>query len=77
MNRFIAFVVAPLVAFGSFSYASAQDVTYDLLSMGPGNANALFYSLSEGVVGEAPLDAWEVSFDVRSMGSTASMVRWV
>jgi len=71
MNRFIAFVVAPLVAFGSFSYASAQDVTYDLLSMGPGNANALFYSLSEGVVGEAPLDAWEVSFDVRSMGSTA------
>ena len=71
MNRLIAFVVAVIVAFGSFSTTSAQDAMYDLLSMGPGNANALFYSLSEGVVGEALWDSWEVSFDVRSMGSTA------
>ena len=49
----------------------AQELAYELISMGPGSANALFYSLGEGVVGESPVDSWEVSFDVRPMGSTA------
>lgn len=50
--------------------ASAQIVT-DQVSMGPGNANMVFYSLENGEVGQFNQASWDIAFDVAPMGSTA------
>ena len=51
----------------------SQDIIYDEISMGAGYENMLFYSLEDGLVGEAPMAGWDLSFDVRPMGSTANI----
>ena len=44
-----------------FSNASAQ-YTRDSLTMAPGYANDLFYSLADGLVAEQPRDNWDIAF---------------
>lgn len=70
MNRLFSLVVS---AFAISLSSNAQDVVYDQLSMGQGYENMLFYSLDNGLVGEAPMAGWDLSFDIRPMGSTVNI----
>ena len=70
MIRLFTLVVA---AFSFSLCLNAQDVVYDQLSMGQGYENMLFYSLDNGLVGEAPMAGWDLSFDIRPMGSTVNI----
>ena len=62
------FTLLILLSFYQLFYS--QDIVYDDISMGAGYENMLFYSLENGLVAEAPMDGWDISFDVRSMGSS-------
>lgn len=62
------FTLLILLSFSHLIYS--QDIVYDDISMGAGYENMLFYSLENGLVAEAPMDGWDISFDVRSMGSS-------
>ena len=62
------FTLIILLSFYNIFYS--QDIVYDDISMGAGYENMLFYSLENGLVAEAPMDGWDISFDVRSMGSS-------
>ena len=62
------FTLLFLLSFYHLFYS--QDIVYDDISMGAGYENMLFYSLENGLVAEAPMDGWDISFDVRSMGSS-------
>ena len=62
------FTLLILLPFYQLFYS--QDIVYDDISMGAGYENMLFYSLENGLVAEAPMDGWDISFDVRSMGSS-------
>ena len=62
------FTLLILLSFVNLFYS--QDIVYDDISMGAGYENMLFYSLENGLVAEAPMDGWDISFDVRSMGSS-------
>ena len=62
------FTLLILLSFYQLFYS--QDIVYDDISMGAGYENMLFYSLETGLVAEAPMDGWDISFDVRSMGSS-------
>lgn len=54
-----------------FSFSGfSQDIINDTFTMEPGYANMVFYNMSEGVVGTAPLADWHVAFDVSPMGSS-------
>ena len=70
MSRLYTLVVA---AFSISLCLNAQDVVYDQLSMSPGYENMLFYSLENGLVAEAPMAGWDLSFDIRPMGSTVNI----
>ena len=59
-----------LFLFSIYNLLSSQDIIYDNVSMGSGYENMLFYSLENGLVAEAPMNGWDISFDVRSMGSS-------
>ena len=62
------FTLIILLSLSNIFYS--QDIVYDDISMGAGYENMLFYSLENGLVAEAPMDGWDISFDVRSMGSS-------
>ena len=51
--------------------AQAQEVIYDSVVLGEGNANMSFYSLANGELAQVPLADWHIALDVRAMGSTA------
>ena len=51
-------------------HSFSQDVINDTFSMEPGYANMVFYNMSDGVVGTAPLANWHIAFDVAPMGSS-------
>ena len=70
MNRFFTIVFA---TFSISLYLNAQEVVYDQLSMGQGYENMLFYSFDNGLVAEAPMAGWDLSFDIRPMGSTVNI----
>lgn len=50
--------------------ANAQ-VINDQVSMGPGNANMIFYSLENGEISQFNQASWDIAFDVAPMGATA------
>ena len=51
--------------------ALSAQVINDQVSMGPGNANMIFYSLENGEISQFDQVSWDVAFDVTPMGSTA------
>ena len=51
--------------------AQAQEVIYDSVVLGEGNANMSFYSLANGELAQVPLADWHIALDVRPMGATA------
>ncbi len=64
MKKFTSFLIAAVmvVVFLPVNKVVAQDYTRDSLSMGPGYANDLFYSMTNGLVGEAPMTNWDIAF---------------
>ena len=67
MKNIYAIILAAITSISCF----AQGVAYDNVSLGAGNANMVWYSLSNGEVGTAALADWHIALDVRPMGSTA------
>lgn len=51
--------------------AQAQEVIYDSVVLGEGNANMSFYSLANGELAQVTLADWHIALDVRPMGATA------
>lgn len=49
----------------------AQEIIYDSVTLGEGNANMSFYSIANGELMQVPLADWHLALDVRPMGSTA------
>mgnify|MGYP006127412557 CR=1 FL=1 len=50
--------------------AAAQTIVYDEISMNPGNADMVFYSMENGTVSSALQSSWDIAFEVTPMGST-------
>ena len=73
MHKLLKVVVLFVSGFSLTPFIHSQEVVYDQLSMGQGYENMLFYSLENGVVGDAPMAAWDLSFDIRPMGSTVNI----
>ena len=74
MRTFYAFLSCSFLAcFGltTAPSAQAQEVIYDSVVLGEGNANMSFYSLANGELAQVPLADWHIALDVRAMGSTA------
>ena len=74
MRTFYAFLSCSILAcFGlaTAPSAQAQEVIYDSVVLGEGNANMSFYSLANGELAQVPLADWHIALDVRAMGSTA------
>ena len=71
--NFKSLIIGAFCAFVMNTGLNSQEIIYDQISMGAGYANMLFYSLEDGLVGESPMDGWDLSFDVRPMGSTANI----
>jgi len=64
MKKYTTYVIAALmlIVFLPSSKVFAQDYTRDSLSMGSGYANDLFYSMTNGLVSEAPMSNWDIAF---------------
>ena len=74
MRSFYAFLSCSILAcFGltTAPTAQAQEVIYDSVVLGEGNANMSFYSLANGELAQVPLADWHIALDVRPMGATA------
>ena len=65
--RAINFLI--ISAFLSLS-TQAQEIIFDQFTMGAGYENMIYYNVADGVVGEATMASWDLSFDVRPMGSS-------
>lgn len=52
---------------------AAQEIVYDDFSMNPGYEYMVYYSVDSGVAGSATMASWDLAFDVRPMGGTASI----
>ena len=66
IKNYIATVSAAFLTLG----LTAQ-VINDQVSLGPGNANMIFYSLENGEISQFEQDSWDIAFDVTPMGFTA------
>ena len=64
MKKFTSFLISAVmvVVFLPVKTTVAQDYTRDSLSMGSGYANDLFYSMTNGLVSEAPMSNWDIAF---------------
>ena len=74
MRTFYAFLSCSILAclgLTTAPSAQAQEVIYDSVVLGEGNANMSFYSLANGELAQVPLADWHIALDVRAMGSTA------
>ncbi len=74
MRPFYAFLSCSILAcfcLPTAPTAQAQEVIYDSVVLGEGNANMSFYSLANGELGQVPLADWHIALDVRPMGATA------
>lgn len=74
MRTFYAFLSCSILAclgLTTAPSAQAQEVIYDSVVLGEGNANMSFYSLANGELGQVPLADWHLAIDVRPMGATA------
>jgi hypothetical protein len=74
MRTFYAFLSCSILtcfALTTAPTAQAQEVIYDSVVLGEGNANMSFYSLANGELAQVPLADWHIALDVRPMGATA------
>ena len=63
--------IAVLASAFLMQFATQAQVINDQVSMGPGNANMIFYSLENGEISQFDQASWDIAFDVAPMGSTA------
>ena len=63
--------IAVLASAFLMQFATQAQVINDQVSMGPGNANMIFYSLENGEISQFDQASWDIASDVAPMGSTA------
>ena len=68
-----SFVAASICLISVSTSSHAQEILYDEFSMNPGYENMVYYSMDSGVVGSAAMASWDLAFDTRPMGGTASI----
>ena len=71
LYAFLPFSILACFGLALAPTAQAQEVIYDSVVLGEGNANMSFYSLANGELTQVPLADWHIALDVRAMGSTA------
>lgn len=70
-NQYLAVFSVISILLSSSAESHTQEVIYDSVVLGEGNANMSFYSLANGELAQVPLADWHIALDVRPMGSTA------
>lgn len=70
-NAILSCSILACLGFATAPELQAQEVIYDSVMLGEGNANMSFYSLANGELAQVPLADWHIAVDVRPMGASA------
>ncbi|MCH2214848.1 MAG: T9SS type A sorting domain-containing protein [Flavobacteriales bacterium] len=59
-----------LLTIGLLTCAALSAQVNDVVEMGPGYANQVWYSMENGEIGSAPLDEWDLAFEINGFSAS-------